>query len=311
MTGGNGMKRWGIAFILLICCLFSGCSKNETKKQQEYLIYGLENGKAKLKAIPYRTETTDRDQLIEELVDQFMNLKENGAVSALTNKSLFRDYKLENKILYLDFQQGYQSIAAIQEVLCRGALVLTFMQVDGIDSVSVTVNHQPLIDKSGNPIQTQKESDFVDVIQNGLNEATKMNMILYFSDEEGSSLLKREVEVLYNGSYQLESAVVNCLIEGPKDDSCKATLSPNVKLLGVSVKDGICYVNLDQTFLDERLNTEAYIPIYSIVNSLAELPGVQKVQILVDGKSDIMYRDVISLKDPLERKLEYIGGKNN
>ena len=53
------------------------------------------------------------------------------------------------------------------------------------------------------------------------------------------------------------------------------------------------------------------MPVYSSVNSLAELPGVQRVQILVDGGSDVMFQDVISLKEPLERRLEYIGGSSN
>ncbi len=305
------MKQWGVVLVLLICCLLSGCSKDDIQKENEYLIYGLENGKTKLKTVSYETDTTDTQELIQEIIDQFMNLKEKKVVSALPNKELFYEYKLQDKILYLDFNQAYQTMGTIQETLCRGALVLTFMQIDGIDAVSVTVNNQPIIDKNGNPIQSQKESDFVDVIGKGSNSVTKVTMVLYFANQAGDSLVKTSVETSYDSLYTLERAVVNQLIEGPKGDECRPTLPSNLKILGISVKDGTCYVNLDQTFLTDKMNTEAYIPVYSIVNSLAELSGVQKVQILVDGKSDIMFQDVISLKEPLERKLEYIGGKNN
>ncbi|CVI66170.1 Sporulation and spore germination [Clostridiales bacterium CHKCI001] len=305
------MKQWWIVLILLICCLLSGCSENETQRGNEYLIYGLKNGATRLETITYKTDTTDTQELIEEIMNQFLNLNEKDVVSVLPKKEWFHDYKLENKILCLDFYQDYQTMDTVQEVLCRGAFVMTFMQVNGIESVSITVNDQPLVDKNGNPVQTQKESDFIDIIGKGLNSASEISVTLYFSNKTGNSLVKRVVEVTYDSSYILERIVLNCLIQGPEDDSCITTLPSNLKILGVSVKDGTCYVNLDKSFLTETMDVEAYIPVYSIVNSLAELPGVQRVQILVDGKSDIMFQDVISLKEPLERKLEYIGGSSN
>ena len=48
-------------------------------------------------------------------------------------------------------------------------------------------------------------------------------------------------------------------------------------------KDGICYVNFDSNFLTVVNNVNLDIEIYSIVNSLTELQGVNRVQILVDG----------------------------
>ena len=119
------------------------------------------------------------------------------------------------------------------------------------------------------------------------------------------------MELVCDSSYTMERIVLNQLIQGPEDDRCIATLPSDLKVFGVSVKDGTCYVNLDKNFLTETMDMEAYIPVYSIVNSLAELPGVQRVQILVDGESDVMFQDVISLKEPLERRLEYIGGSSN
>lgn len=305
------MKQWWIVLILLICCLLSGCGEKETQRGNEYFIYGLESGATKLETVTYKTDTRDIQKLIEEIMDQFLNLNEKDVISVLPRKEWFHDYKLENKILYLDFYQDYQTMDTVQEVLCRGAFVMTFMQINGIESVSITVNGQPLVDKNGNPIQTQKESDFVDIIGKGLNSASEMSITLYFSNKTGDGLVKRVMEVAYDSSYILERIVLNCLIQGPEDDNCIATLSSDLKVLGVSVKDGTCYVNLDKNFLTETMGVEAYIPVYSIVNSLAELSGIQRVQILVDGKSDVMFQDVISLKEPLERKLEYIGGSNN
>ena len=55
------------------------------------------------------------------------------------------------------------------------------------------------------------------------------------------------------------------------------------------------FVNLDNTFLTGTVNTIEAIPIYAIVDSLAELPNVNKVQILINGETNKKYREAISL----------------
>ena len=46
--------------------------------------------------------------------------------------------------------------------------------------------------------------------------------------------------------------------------------------------------------------------IYSIVNSLVELSNVNKVQIAVNGKTDIVFRETFNLVNLYERNLELI-----
>lgn len=58
------------------------------------------------------------------------------------------------------------------------------------------------------------------------------------------------------------------------------------------------------SFLTDALSIDGNLIVYSIVNSLTELPDVQRVQIMVDGDSNIVFRD-ISLSSPLERNLNY------
>jgi germination protein M len=63
-------------------------------------------------------------------------------------------------------------------------------------------------------------------------------------------------------------------------------------------------VNLSKGFLEKKENISPEVTIYSIVNSLVELPMVNKVQISVDGNSNIMYMEKVSLSQALERNLE-------
>ena len=107
----------------------------------------------------------------------------------------------------------------------------------------------------------------------------------------------------------MERLVVDELLKGPGTDVADVaypTINPNTKVVSVSVRDGICYVNLDDTFLTQIYNVSSEVTIYSIVNSLAELTGVNKVQISVNGESDIMYRENISLSTVFERNLDLV-----
>lgn len=51
------------------------------------------------------------------------------------------------------------------------------------------------------------------------------------------------------------------------------------------------------------------IVIYSIVDSLSEIPTVNKVQISVNGNSTGVYRDSFALDTLYERNLDYVVNK--
>ena len=80
----------------------------------------------------------------------------------------------------------------------------------------------------------------------------------------------------------------------PQEDG-RPTIPAETKILGVTVADGVCYVNLDQTFSDMALNQQEEIPIYSITNSLVESGSVTQVQIAINGETKKPYREHVSL----------------
>ncbi|MBR5474210.1 MAG: GerMN domain-containing protein, partial [Lachnospiraceae bacterium] len=103
-----------------------------------------------------------------------------------------------------------------------------------------------------------------------------------------------------------ERMVINEVLAGPKEEGHYATLPTSVKVNGVQVKNGICYVNLSGAFVNDALNISEYVAVYSLVNSLVELNTVNKVQIMIDGSSAITFRGSISFEKPLERKLDCV-----
>ena len=72
--------------------------------------------------------------------------------------------------------------------------------------------------------------------------------------------------------------------------------------------DGVGFVNLNEGFLNQNYEIAEPVVIYSIVNSLAELTNINKVQISVNGDSNIVYREKFELSTIYERDLDYVDG---
>lgn len=99
----------------------------------------------------------------------------------------------------------------------------------------------------------------------------------------------------YNKNMPIERMVVQRLISGPTTQDTYSTLPEAVKLLGVSVVDKVCYVNLSEEFADELVNVASEVEIYSIVNSLCSLDNIESVKIFINGDYSSTFKDNISL----------------
>ena len=80
------------------------------------------------------------------------------------------------------------------------------------------------------------------------------------------------------------------LLKGPEKKGLLATIPKGTQLINVSVSDGVCYVNLDETFKNQNYEITEPVVIYSIVNSLSQVDEVSKVQISINGDTSGNYR---------------------
>ena len=104
----------------------------------------------------------------------------------------------------------------------------------------------------------------------------------------------------------MEKLIVEQLIKGPSFGEGRAVIPPETQVLGVSVRDGICYVNLDDGFLDSSTGVGPKVTVYAIVNSVTEGGNAGQVQILVNGESNIQYMNRVDLSKPMTRNLDLV-----
>ena len=310
--GIHAVKRL-ILPLMAVVFLLSGCGEGESPvsnpAEGRYLIYYLNASITKLVPQEYETETKDKGELVNELMDQFLNVpKDLDCQPGLTDRVTYQGSRQEEQVLYLYFDMNYTAMKAEREILCRAALTRTLTQIEGIDYINIYCGDQPLMDRQGNPVGMLSATDFIMNTSN-VNAYEKTELTLYFADETGNRLVPEKREVVHNINTSLEQLIVEQLIAGPGQEGHNPTLPSDCKILSLSVTDNVCYINFDSAFANTTLAVNEYIPIYSIVDSLSEMTTVTKVQIMINGSKDVMFRDVVSLNTTFERSQNYIDGQ--
>jgi germination protein M len=309
-------QKYIVICTMLVILGLSGCGIGRGEnpvsdpEQGKYILYYGNQDATALVQSAYETQTRSDDvgTLVTELYEQLRTQPDDVSRSIVVpqEKELkMPEIEIDGGQLTLSFGDQYQDLDTVQELLCRSALAKTLLQIPDISCISIQIKGQPLVDATKRAIGIITEDSFVDSSGRNVNAMSSTELTLYYSNSEGDKLVPVKCKVSYDSNISMEKLVMNLLIN-PQIDGVYPTLPKDLAVLGVSVKDGICCVNLDSSFITNAMDVSPAIPIYSIVNSLTELSSVSQVQIAVSGSSDVMFKDSISLTDVFERSLDYV-----
>lgn len=303
-------------FCMLLLFILTGCGrKGEERNQYHYKVYYVNHDRTSVISEDYVTETTDGEELLDELTEQLGTVPERLRYHApLAGGFALLSMRLRDEQLILDFNTAYREQEMITEILNRAAIVRTLSQVKDVQYVSFLVEGEPLVDASGSVVGVMSADAFIDNAGNEINTYEKVKLQLYFADEDGTGLQAVSRTKVYNSNISLERLVMEELIAGPQEDDTGLAagrkdgpvINPATKIVSVAVRDGICYVNLDNSFLNQIYSVTPEVTIYAITNSLIELTGVNKVQISVNGETSVNYRENINLSTVFERNLDMV-----
>ena len=305
-------KRAVFCFITALLFILSGCGRNaqeETESGQAFEVYYLNREETTLSSeTVYLDEELTQDEQISALLTALQTAPEDVSLKASAGTSFqINGYKVDEGQLNIDVDESYRKLPATTEVLVRASLVRTFVQAEGINHILMTVAGESLTDTSGTAVGPMTADTFIDNAGDAINPNEMVTLTLYFANETGDRLVETTRTLEYNSNISVERLVVDCLVNGPDTDQAFPTINPNTKVLGVTSRDGICYVNLDETFLTQVYTVTPEVVIYSITNSLVELTSVNKVQISINGQTDVVFRETFNLANLYERNLDLIG----
>ena len=300
--------------VLMLAMFFtvtmSSCSsQQEEQNRQVKQVYYVNKAETAIVAQDYeiQAELTDVPGVIEELITQLSTIPSKLEYEApLSGEVSLINYTYNEGLLTLNFDKKYSNLSTTKEVLVRAAIVRTFTQLDDISSVSFLIDGLPLSDSKGNIIGTMSSDTFIYNAGNEINTYEKVELMLYFANEEGTALVPVYREVVYNSNISMERLAVEQLLKGPNTNIAYATLNPDAKLNSITVRDGVCYVDFDSNFLIQPNNVTSEVAIYSLVNTLVNITEVNKVQISVNGETNVTFMENINLSNMFERNLDIV-----
>ena len=303
-------KKITAVFMVLVFLMQMGCGQRKAVEQENtisYDVYFLNNEETKVTSQEIVISEGDVASQLASLIEIMQTKPEDmESHAALDYEFSVLGVSLDGEQVIMNFDERYAGIKATTGVLIRAAVVRTLTQVEGVTCVSFQIAGQPLTDAAGNPIGIMTADVFIDNAGTEINMYEVATLTLYFANENGDMLLMEKREVEYNSNIALEKIVVEQLLAGPKREGRYPMLNPDTSIISIAVKDGICYVNLSRDFLTQIYNVTSDVTLYSITNSLVELSNVNKVQILVEGETDTLYNEKVSLNTIFERNLELV-----
>ena len=296
------MKKWLWILLLAVPLLMAGCRKQQQVDESGYRIWYINQDETCLKYENKELQSKNEEGMLREMMEVMRETPEDEDLKPVIPEDVqLLDFDFEHNQLYLNFSSEYKKMPKVYEVLCRAAIVRTLGQIDGVEYVDFQIDGEPLTDLEGKEIGLMNEDQFIENAGEEINAYKTADLTLYFANKAGDKLVGQRVAMEYNSNISLEKLIVEQLIAGPPFEGAYPTIPSETKLLNISIKDNICYVNLDEGFLGTGYNVIESIPVYSIVNSLIENTDAQKVQISINGETNRMFRESINFDTIFEK----------
>ena len=307
-------KSWIYKVMGLVAVLCLGGCGSETAYVQEanHLLYFITKDETQLVSEGYEVYGTTTEAQVAEYIRALDSEPQNDDYEKAKPASVvISEYKVgKNGQVTLYFDSSYYEVTGVKEVLMRAAIVKTLCQAEDIDAIEFYINGQPLMGALGKPVGLMSDEDFIDNTGPQTNYYQYVYSTLYFANETGDALIESNLKIPYDGTISTEQVIIEQLITGPIEEGMKAAIPEKTKLLKVSTKEGVCTVDFNGEFMKELIGVSGEVTLYSIVNSLVELPHIYRVQFTVNGEVKKQFRDSIDLSGQFERKLELLEGEN-
>ena len=308
----KGKKVLCILCTVILVFGMTGCGEKTDKQLMSYQVFYINSDGSGLTGKTYQLKDAKQDlvSVIKELINRLQTPQEESLKSPIDEGIQVVDYQIKENQLSVYFSAGYNNKSGLDEILSRAAIVKTLCQIQEIEYVEFYVEDQPLM-LSGNAVGLMSQESFVDELNPQDQKQSKEN-VLYFANKQGNRLKKITTDITYNAAEPIARLLVEQLITGVSsiqnidETKLQSAVPSKTTLNNLTIRDNICYLDLSRDFEQQDPNVSSEVIVYSIVDTLCELPEVTKVQFSVDGEQKEKYGDLEGFNKPLERNLDLL-----
>ena len=308
----KGKKVLCILCTVILVFGMTGCGEKTDKQLMSYQVFYINSDGSGLTGKTYQLKDAKQDlvSVIKELIIRLQTPQEESLKSPIDEGIQVVDYQIKENQLSVYFSAGYNNKSGLDEILSRAAIVKTLCQIQEIEYVEFYVEDQPLM-LSGNAVGLMSRESFVDEL-NPQDQKQSKETVLYFANKQGNRLKKITTDITYNAVEPIARLLVEQLIAGVSsiqnidETKLQSAVPSKTTLNNLTIRDNICYLDLSRDFEQQDPNVSSEVIVYSIVDTLCELPEVTKVQFSVDGEQKEKYGDLEGFNKPLERNLDLL-----
>lgn len=300
------MLKKSAALLLALLLLLSACGRSPDSGSNSIELYFLDL-EGKTMVTERRTVPDYTDDVLTFAVNELLNGP--AAVDhkrAIPENTRLIDIELNGSTATVNLSSEFDTGENLAKLWSRYTLINTVCSVKGIDKTQILVEGKKITSiSSGEPLGKMGKEDIV--TDTTKIESDTVKAVFYYADSNVMYLVPEEKQVVSKEGEKLELTIMNELLKGPQTKELYAIIPPDVKVLSVETKDGVCFVNLSSEFISKASggSSAELLTVYSIVNTLCNLKNVDKVQILVEGKKTEAFGSM-DLSQPLEPDSEII-----
>ncbi len=285
-----------LLLILMVMVIFTGCSKigshdnttppDETITEKVKLYYS-DSGNEQF-AIEEREILFPKDQdkysiVLQELI-KGPNDSDLGSNIA-SNTKVYGTMKQSNDLIVNLSKEFCSFGGSIAEIIAVGSVVNTLTSFDqDINRVKILVEGEELIGLSGTP------RGFMEPFDNNITQPEVVKEItLYFCNQDATALETeiRTIEVTADISMKdLMLKTLEELIKGPTNSNLHKTIPVEVQVNSVEIDNNIAKADFSIEMHTQHWggSTGESMTINSIVYTLTEFAGIEKVKMTVEGE---------------------------
>ncbi len=136
--------------------------------------------------------------------------------------------------------------------------------------------------------------------------AEMIEVNLYFSDSQAMYLVPEKRKILKTST--LARHIVSELIKGPVSPGLHPTIPEGTSINEVYIAGDIAYIDLSEEVFKNHPGGSSgeLMTVYSMVNTLTEIPPIRSVQILVEGNERESLVGHVDISRPLLRDEDWI-----
>lgn len=238
-----------------------------------------------------RAETRDLGDAplsLQALVALYLQGPEDGElVSPFPRELTLLSVSAAGSVLTLRLSKEYAALQGVDASIADACIVRTMLGLSEYRRVCiVSEDDEGVVLRS-----TQLGADDI-LLSDDRADTETQDLTLYFADAEGRYLLTEKQRPSAALSEQaLPQYLIGRLIAGPQTAGLSPTIPVGTVLLDVNVENGVCAVDLNAAFVDNRgdAGVPPHLTLLSIVNTLTELSTVDQVQFFIDGRQQSHY----------------------